>query len=96
MSVVEHVCPKCGGKMVVGRMKISVDRLTSQAVSPFNMGLPTTGMPNISGEVGEGPFWEEKTGEKKGFIFKSDEIKKMSLRGYRCTLCNYIEIYAKD
>ena len=41
------------------------------------------------------PIWEEKTGEKKGFILKRPEIKKMSLKGYRCTQCNYLEFYAK-
>jgi hypothetical protein len=96
MSEIECVCSKCGGKMVDGRLKIFVERLTSQSISPFNMSMPTTGIPNMSGGVVEGPFWEEKTGEKKGFIFKTDEVKKMDIKGYRCILCNYIEIFAKD
>ena len=41
------------------------------------------------------PIWEEKTGERTGLIFKRDEVKQMKLDGYRCSLCNYIEIYAK-
>jgi hypothetical protein len=40
-------------------------------------------------------MWEEKTGEKTGFIFKREEVKQMKIIGYRCKLCNFIEIYAK-
>ena len=39
-------------------------------------------------------FWEEKTGERKGLIFKREEVKELQIKGYRCTACNYIELYA--
>ena len=39
--------------------------------------------------------WEEKTGEKRGTLFKRDETKKLGVSGYRCTLCGFIELYAR-
>ena len=39
---------------------------------------------------------EEKTGERKGTFFKRDETKKIAVSGFRCTLCGYVELYAKE
>lgn len=39
--------------------------------------------------------WREKTGEKKGFLIKSDEIRTMAVTGRRCLQCGYIELYAR-
>jgi predicted nucleic-acid-binding Zn-ribbon protein len=39
--------------------------------------------------------WHEKTGEKKGFLIKSDEVRTMAVTGRRCLQCGYIELYAR-
>jgi hypothetical protein len=39
--------------------------------------------------------WREKTGEKKGFLIKSDEIRTMAITGKRCIDCGYIELYTR-
>jgi predicted nucleic-acid-binding Zn-ribbon protein len=89
------ICPKCGGRMVPGEIKISGERL-SQSMSPFSGGLPTQGLPNIVETIESRSYWEEKTGEKTGFIFKREETRQMKLAGFRCTLCNYIELYTRE
>jgi len=61
--------------------------------------MPDTFMGGISsvGEVTGGRlYWEERTGEKKGFIFKRDETRRMSVAGLRCTVCGFIELYAPE
>jgi len=40
--------------------------------------------------------WREKTGEKKGFILKSDEVRTLTVKGRRCLECGYIELYAQE
>jgi predicted nucleic-acid-binding Zn-ribbon protein len=40
--------------------------------------------------------WREKTGEKKGFILKSDEVRTLTVKGMRCLECGYIEFYAQE
>jgi predicted nucleic-acid-binding Zn-ribbon protein len=39
--------------------------------------------------------WREKTGEKKGFLIKSDKVRNMAVTGRRCLECGYIELYAR-
>jgi hypothetical protein len=41
-------------------------------------------------------LWEERTGEKKGLIFKRDETRRMTVAGLRCTLCGYVELYVQE
>jgi len=43
-----------------------------------------------------GLMWREKTGERKGFLFKSDEVRTLTIRGRRCSGCGLIELYAGD
>lgn len=95
-SDVEPVCPKCGGRMVRGEVKTSGERMSTQSMSPFSTGLPTGGLTNVVENVEGRSYWEEKTGEKAGFIFKREGKKRMGLAGYRCTLCNYVELYAQE
>jgi predicted nucleic-acid-binding Zn-ribbon protein len=57
-------------------------------------------MPSMNiGDVGvtqeERIKWREKTGEKKGFLIKSDEVRTMTVKGRRCLQCGYIELYAQ-
>jgi hypothetical protein len=40
--------------------------------------------------------WREKTGEKKGLLIKSDEIRTILITGKRCLKCGYIELYARE
>ena len=59
---------------------------------------PTTAMGrgNIGMTHEERIKWREKTGEKKGFLIKSDEIRTIAVSGKRCLKCGYIELYARD
>jgi hypothetical protein len=80
--------------MVRGEIKFTVDRFSSQSISPFSTGIQIGGASEMVEEVEKRPYWEERTGEKKGIIFKREGRKRMNLAGFRCGLCNYIEIYA--
>jgi len=89
-------CPKCGGEMIQGEAYVSVNVPSS---NPMMRGMmsPMSGM-NI-GDVGmtqeERIKWREKTGEKKGFLIKSEEVRTMAVSGRRCLECGYIELYAR-
>lgn len=88
-------CPKCGGEMIQGEAYVEV---TTSSPSPM-MGSMLSPMPGMSlGGVGttqvERIKWREKTGEKKGFLLKSDEVRTLAVRGRRCLKCGYIELYA--
>jgi len=45
--------------------------------------------------TGEGPFWRERTGEKKGWVVKREMTQTLKISGLRCTGCGYIELYAR-
>lgn len=80
----------------MGALHIPVERLTSQPISPF---MPDTFMGGISSveEVTGGRIhWEERTGKKKGLIFKREETRRMAIMGLRCTVCGFIEFYARE
>lgn len=87
-------CPKCGGGMHRGAMKYMV---TSGAMTGFGgtLELPTGGFQNEMLTEIRDFIWEEKTGRKTGFIFKRDEKRQMKLEGLRCSLCSFVELYAK-
>ena len=92
----ERKCGKCGGEMREGELFINV---TSSSGSPIirqdSFSFPTGSIPNASTEViGEGPFWRERTGEKKGWLIKREETQILNISGLRCTNCGYIELYA--
>ena len=97
MEVTQPVknCEKCGGMMVEGRLVFPSERMSSQTINPMTPSFGMTGFPNVVEDIVSEPRWEEKTGEKVGFIFKRDEVKQMKLESYRCSLCNFIELYAK-
>jgi hypothetical protein len=98
MSEVEVICPKCGGGMRRGALYVSVELSAStQQLSHY---LPSTfgggGIPSSGGVVGRRIFWEERTGEKKGFILKREKRKKIDVTGLRCIVCGFIEIFAPN
>jgi predicted nucleic-acid-binding Zn-ribbon protein len=88
-------CPKCGNKMIEGRIIIPIERITAQtqAMPQYASGFMMGGQPGIE-DFTAIPKWVEKTGEKTGIIFKRDNVIEMRLTGYRCTQCNYIELHA--
>ncbi|UCD43793.1 MAG: hypothetical protein JSV27_06450 [Candidatus Bathyarchaeota archaeon] len=90
---VQQMCPKCGGNMVDGELSYFAERSSVQSNMPFS-GIPVPEFSTTQG-VNETIFWEEKTGKKTGIIFKRDETRRMGLRGFRCTLCNYVELFTK-
>ena len=94
-SQLELICPKCGGEMVDGQMKLKLDVDRSQTIDKlvpgFDMSAGTRG--GFTETLSIVPHWEEKTGKKVGFIFKKEEVKETRIKGQRCTQCNYIELY---
>lgn len=92
----EPVCPKCGGNMVRGSIRYVMESTGGQSMGPFSSGFPMNNVPMAVNEVPRNAFWEEKTGKKTGLIFKTEETKQKRLTGFRCTLCNYIELYTSE
>ena len=79
-----------------GAIFITVEQSEPQSMSPM-MATPFLGsLPSNVSVRNEEAFWEEKTGEKKGFILKRERKKRMAIQGFRCTGCGYIEIYASQ
>ena len=96
MSEVEpKVCPKCGGEMVEGGVTVPVEKMNVPAMDQLTPGFMHQGLPPGIETFAAAPVWEERTGEKKGLIFKRPEVKKMRVLGHRCSLCNLIEFYAR-
>lgn len=98
MSDPVYVCPKCGGEMVDGKVNYEVTQTSGQQ-SMSMMPFSGIGMPQVGGMTEtyvESAFWEEKTGEKKGIIFKREETKRIKLVGHRCKLCGFVELYAVE
>ena len=81
--------------MVKGMLAVPMEKTVTQDLMTFSPELIQQNFPPALETYTTCPRWEERTGEKKGFIFKRDEIKKMKLVGYRCSLCNYIEFYGE-
>ena len=96
MSEVQpKICQKCGGDMVEGEFSIPLEKMNVPAMRQMTPGFMYQGLPSGIETYTTTPHWEEKTGEKTGFIFKRNEVKKMNIMGYRCKLCNFIELYAE-
>ena len=90
-------CPKCSGEMRYGEAFIRFTTSGGQSSSGFGrMGIPGMGVPSSYVTVEEKIKWREKTGQKKGWLIKSEERKTLNLYGKRCTVCGYIEFYALD
>ena len=79
-----------------GRLAVPMEKTVSSNMMQFTPEIVQQNHPPMIETFTSAPIWEELTGEKKGFIIKRDEVKKMKVVGYRCSLCNYIEIYAKS
>ena len=92
----ESVCPKCGGRMVLGEVKYWMKSASQGQMSPFVQQMPLRDMTSMAETEARTFFWEEKTGEKKGWLFKRDEVREMGLKGYRCVTCSFIEFYAVE
>ena len=90
----EGKCPKCGGDRHKGAMKYLVSTGSVGGMGP-SLDLPTGGFQTEMLTETRDFVWEEKTGRKTGFIIKRDEKRQMKLEGLRCSLCGYIELYAK-
>ena len=88
----EVKCTKCGGAMVEGEIKFDNDNIMPSQMT----GIPNSSLQTIYQSSSGRPYWEEYTGRKTGFLFKSDEKKTLRLKGLRCSLCGFIELYAKD
>jgi len=83
--------------MIQGEAYVEV---TTSSSSPMMSGMmnPMSSM-NLGGVETtreERVKWREKTGEKKGFIIKSDEVRTLMVKGRRCLECGYIELYAQE
>ena len=89
-------CPKCGGVMIEGELYMSVPVPQGSSMMGGMMPIPGMNMGNIGVTEETGLRWREKTGEKKGFLFKSDETRTMAIKGHRCPGCRYIELYAEE
>ncbi|MBC8498076.1 hypothetical protein ISS40_04050 [Candidatus Bathyarchaeota archaeon] len=92
----ESVCPKCGGRMVLGEVKYWLKSVSQGQMSPFVQQMPIQDLTSMAETETRAFFWEEKTGEKKGWLFKRDEVREMGLKGYRCVACSFIEFYAVE
>jgi hypothetical protein len=65
------------------------------------MTVPGMGIPSLGYGAGETTAeqkiqWREKTGQKTGWLIKSDEEKTMTISGLRCEKCGHIELYAHE
>jgi len=94
-------CPSCAGEMREGEMLIRVTSLGGQPSSgmmgmPGMMGIPEMGLPSGEKTSEESILWREKTGQKTGWLMKSDERKIMKICGRRCVKCGYTELYAHE
>lgn len=88
-------CPKCGGVMVEGELYVNVPVPSGTSMMGGMISMPGMNIGNIGVTEEMGLRWSEKTGEKKGFLIKSDEVRTMAVNGRRCLGCGLIELYAK-
>lgn len=94
-------CPKCGGELQDGKLGVRIMETGSSRTDPFANAMmlrtdlvTSLGMMGQGGNISvEGPFWQELTGKETGWFSKKKEAKIFSVRGKRCTLCGYIELY---
>jgi len=88
-------CPKCGGLMVEGELYINAPMPPGTSMMGGMISMPGMNIGNISVTEEVGLRWREKTGEKKGFLIKSEEVRTMVLKGRRCLACGLVELYVK-
>ena len=90
-------CPKCNGKMREGEMLVQIS-IPSQG-NPFGGSFMPYQQAALSGieTTREGSLlWKESTDEEKGWIIKRKETKTLNIKGARCLVCGYIELYVKE
>lgn len=88
-------CPKCGSEMREGELSVNVLPSSSDqnVLTPFSYSTRSTfGIPPMVTE--EGVAWIERTGQKKGWLVKTEETQTLKTSGFRCIECGYIELYA--
>ena len=85
----EVKCTKCGGAMIVGEIKFDYGNNMPSQIT----GIPNSSFPPFNQSSTGRLCWEEYTGRRTGFLFKSDEKKTLGLKGFRCGLCGFIELY---
>ena len=82
--------------MIQGEAYINVDTLsTSSMMSGMMPTMPGMNLESVGIKQEKRIKWREKTGEKTGFLIKSEEVRTMSVKGIRCLECGYIELYAQ-
>jgi hypothetical protein len=91
-------CPRCGGEMREGLAFISISVPLGSSMGGGGGMFPSPGMNLPQGESTRNARvrWREKTGEKKGWLIKSDEEKTLDLKGKRCLECGYVDLYVEE
>jgi len=89
-------CPKCDGEMVDGEAYVNTPMMSGSPMMGGMMPIPAISMGGIAPTEDTVLRWREKTGEKKGFLFKSEEVRTLAVRGRRCRGCGYVELYASE
>jgi predicted nucleic-acid-binding Zn-ribbon protein len=92
-------CPKCGGEMVDGTAYVSVTVPSGGGGGGFGgmmSPMPSPSMTSMDTQSEARLMWREKTGERKGFIIKSNVVRDLNVKGLRCVDCGYIELYAQN
>jgi hypothetical protein len=79
--------------MVEGEVYVNVPAAVNPMVGGM-LSMPGMNIGGLGGSREEGLIWREKTGEKTGLLFKSDEMRTLTIKGLRCTGCGLIEFYA--
>lgn len=96
MGLVMVKCPKCGGEMVEGEAYVNVPVMSGSPMMGGMMPIPAISMGGMAPAEDTVLKWREKTGEKVGFLFKSEEVRTLAVRGSRCRGCGYIELHASE
>jgi predicted nucleic-acid-binding Zn-ribbon protein len=83
--------------MIQGEAYVEVTTSSSSSMMSGMMNpMSSMNLGNVDMTREERVKWREKTGEKKGFIIKSDEVRTLNVKGMRCLECGYIELYAQE
>jgi hypothetical protein len=82
--------------MHAGEIRFDTDTVMPSQMNAYMTGIPTSPLPSVYQSATSRAYWEEKTGRKVGIIIKQDEKIRLKVRGQRCVLCGYIELYATE
>jgi predicted nucleic-acid-binding Zn-ribbon protein len=99
-----YKCSKCGSETREG--ELCVDIPLPPGSDPMGTGLfgmegvyqpfPPQGYNTEGSEHEVKMEWKEKTGKQKGWIIKSEETRKLKVKGRRCLACGFIEFYVEE